>query len=138
MRAGWILLGCLVVAACSEVPVTREPSDLTRIQDVRIRPDVLTITMSDGARCIAERPEEIKSGWSGVTDNCGYALPFTVTFFQGGRNPARFVVEEAFGVLDGEDILQPRAEAYIRDVNGVQKLFVSPLSNVTFGELPSS
>jgi hypothetical protein len=99
---------------------------------------VLTVTLSDGARCVAERPELEGGGWSGVTNNCGYALPYTVIFFAGSDNPLRFAVEENFEVLQSDGTLMPRAEVYITDVDGVQKLFVSPLSNVRVSQLPPS
>lgn len=129
MRAAWLLGAALAVAACDTAPVAREPSAATRVADVSIRPNQLTITMSDGARCVAERPEGELSGWSGTTDNCGYALPFSVLFFAGGDNTARFTVEEPFDVIGTDGTLMPRAEVYITDVDGVQKQFVSSLQN---------
>lgn len=134
-----VLAGVLAVSACvPTTPVTREPSDAARIADVKIRADELTITMTDGARCVAPRPEGVNTGWSGTTDNCGYALPYEVIFRIGG-NPARFIVEEAFGAIGGDGVLMPRAEAYVIDVNGVRKQFISPLSEARLRQAtPSS
>lgn len=138
MRAAWLLGAALVVSACDTTPVAREASDAARVADVTIRPSVLTITMTDGARCVAERPESETSGWSGTTDNCGYALPFSVLFFAGSDNPARFTVEKPFDVIGTDGGLMPRAEVYITDVDGVQKQFVSSLSNARVEVAPAS
>jgi hypothetical protein len=133
MRSLVLILAGLTVAACvPATPVARAPSDATRISDVAVRPDQLSITMSDGARCVAARPAGETGGWSGTTDNCGYALPYDVIFRQGG-NPARFAVEESFGTVAPDGALRPRAEVYVRDVDGVRKQFIRPLGeNVRF------
>ena len=130
MRAMMILGGCLGLMACTATPVEVVPSSSARVAEVSVRPDVLSITMTDGARCVAERPEDIRTGWSGTTDNCGYALPFSVLFFAGAEDPARFAVEPGSEVIAADGTLMPRAEVYVTDVDGVQKQFVRRLDNV--------
>lgn len=130
MRAMMILGGCLGLLACTATPVEVVPSSSARVAEVSVRPDVLSITMTDGARCVAERPDDIRTGWSGMTDNCGYALPFSVLFFAGAEDPARFAVEPGPAVIAADGTLMPRAEVYVTDVDGVQKQFVRRLDNV--------
>lgn len=130
MRAAIVLGSLLGVVSCIGTPVAKVPSDATRVAEVAVRPDVLVISMTDGARCVARRPKEVRSGWSGITENCGYALPFSVLFFAGAEDMTRFVVEPVGTVIGADGALLPRAEVYITDVDGVQKQFVQPLSNV--------
>jgi len=130
MRSMMILGACLGLMACTATPVAMAPSDSARVAEVSVRPDVLAITMTDGARCVAKRPDDIRTGWSGITDNCGYALPFSVLFFAGAEDPARFAVEPAAEVVGKDGTLMPRAEVYVTDVDGVQKQFVMRLDNV--------
>lgn len=130
MRVMIILGGCLGLMACTATPVAMVPSRSARVAEVSVRPDVLSITMTDGARCVAERPDNIRTGWSGTTENCGYALPFSVLFFAGAEDPARFAVEPGPEVICADGTLLPRAEVYVTDVDGVQKQFVRRLDNV--------
>lgn len=130
MRVAMILGACLGLVACTTTPVATVPSDGARVAQVSVRPDVLAITMTDGARCVAQRPTDVRSGWSGVMDNCSYALPFSVLFFAGADDPSRFAVEPAADVAGEGGVLNPRAEVYITDVDGVQKQFVQRLDNV--------
>lgn len=138
---GLMILGLVAgMAGCTmdsgtAVPPSAGPTDRARIADVQIRPSRLTIRMTDGARCVADRPEDEQGGWSGVTSDCGYQLPYDVVFREGG-NPARFIVEESFGVVGADGTLRPRAEVYVIDVDGMRKQFISPLSeSVRFQEV---
>lgn len=146
MRPAIILALPLLGAAC--VPSTftdgrsaapdGTPSGETRIAAVEATPRRLVVRLSDGARCVSERPEGVPGGWSGVTPaECGYALPYTVTFQEGG-SPSRFIIEDPTGVPVGPDGGPgPRAEVFITDVGGQRRLFISPLGpNVRFETLP--
>ncbi|WP_299817057.1 hypothetical protein [uncultured Jannaschia sp.] len=95
-----------------EVRVTRATADAARV----------TLRLSDGTRCSAERPEGVTGNWSGVTTDCGYALPFTVAYKPAPR-PERFTIEAPLGGSG------PRAEVYVTDVDGVRRLFVAPLGD---------
>jgi len=128
----------LSLAACIESPLTgisdgipRGPQGVpdgpVRVADVSVRPDRLTLRLSDGARCVANRPEGLSSGWTGITSDCGYALPFSVTFRQGGE-PSRFAIEESFGAVTPDGRVGARAEVYVTDVDGIRKLFIRPMS----------
>ena len=130
MRGMIILGGCLGLTACTAMPVAMVPSGSARVAEVSVRPDVLSITMTDGVRCVAERPDDIRTGWSGTTHNCGYALPFSVLFFAGAEDSARFAVEPGPEVIGADGTLMPRAEVYVTDADGVQKQFVRRLDNV--------
>ncbi|WP_371153520.1 hypothetical protein [Jannaschia sp. 2305UL9-9] len=145
MRPAFLLSLPLLAAAC--VPVIDEsvsatpdgtPSGEARIVSVVAAPSRLTIRLSDGARCVSQRPEGVPGGWSGVTADCGYQLPYTVTFVRGGSS-ARFVIEDPTGVPQGPDGQPgPRAEVFVTDVSGQRRLFVSPLGpNVRFEEQPA-
>lgn len=144
MRPALFLALPLLAAAC--VPVVDEsisagpdgvPSGETRVASVVASPNRLTVRMTDGARCVSQRPEGELGGWSGVTADCGYQLPYAVTFVQGG-SPARFVIEDPTGVpQDANGAPGPRAEIVITDVSGQRRLFVSALGpNVRFAEQP--
>ncbi|MEL6586901.1 MAG: hypothetical protein AAFY65_19160 [Pseudomonadota bacterium] len=114
-----------------------EPGQV-RIVSAVATPGRLTVRLSDGARCIGERPEGVQTGWSGVTGDCAYQLPYTVTFKQGGH-PQRFTIEDPTGVPGAaEGAPGPRAETFITDVNGQRRLFISSLGpNVRFGSAGS-
>ncbi|MGB3689226.1 MAG: hypothetical protein WBA02_07990 [Jannaschia helgolandensis] len=102
------------------------PPGEVRVVSAAATPGEVTIRLSDGARCTGTRPEGTPGGWSGVTADCGYALPYTVMFKQGSV-PQRFQIEvPAAGT-------GPRAEILVVDVDGVRRLFAAPLgSNVRF------
>jgi hypothetical protein len=130
LRAAF-LIALSPLAAC--VPVlpgltARDiPPEEVRIASVAAAPTRLTVRLSDGARCVARRPEAERGGWSGVTADCGYALPFTVSFRQDG-SASRFVIEDPTGVPVAEDGGPgPRAEVFITDVDGQRRLFIAPL-----------
>ena len=109
------------------------PPGQVRVAQATATPSTLTLRMTNGERCEAVRPEGVRGNWSGVTGECGFALPFAVAFRQGG-NPARFRVEAPVGVPVGPDGAPgPRAEVFVTDVDGVRRLFVAPLgANVRF------
>ncbi|MGB3409101.1 MAG: hypothetical protein WBA67_16590 [Jannaschia sp.] len=141
------ILSVLPLLAVACVPVTGDgatagaggaPSAEARIVEVNASPSRLFVRMSDGARCVSARPEGVPGGWSGVTADCGYELPFEVTFRQGG-SPTRFIIEDPSGVPGTADGgVGPRAEVFITDVGGQRRLFVSGLGpNVRF-ETPAS
>ncbi|WP_179379520.1 hypothetical protein [Jannaschia marina] len=140
MRAVFLLLP-LAIAACQPIvpgaggsgqgaPV---PAGEVRVAAVSASPSRVTIRMSDGARCVVERPEGTPGNWSGVTsgEDCGYQLPFTVAFKQGAV-PQRFTIEAAPAGVG------PRAEVFVTDVDGVRRLFAAPLGpNVRFEQQQS-
>lgn len=126
----------LAIAACQPVVdggvagqgVAVPPGEV-RVAAVSASPNQLTIRMSNGNRCRAERPEGVSGNWSGVTsgEDCGFALPFDVTYKQGAV-PQRFTIEAAPAGVG------PRAEVFVTDVDGVRRLFAAPLGpNVRFG-----
>ena len=128
MRA-LVLGSVLVLAACepSPRPVAVEPSDAARIAAVEIGAVRFAITMSDGARCVVERPKELTGGWSGTTDNCGYALPYEVVYNLRSEAADRFKVEQDFGVLGADGAVKPRVEIFVVDVDGTRRQFLAPL-----------
>lgn len=102
------------------------PPGQVRVVSAAATPGQVTIRLSDGSRCTGTRPEGTPGGWSGTTADCGYALPYLVTFKQAAA-PQRFTVEAATAGIG------PRAEIFVTDVDGVRRLFASPLgSNVRF------
>lgn len=129
-------LAALALAACQPITdafdggasrsgVTVPPGEV-RVVAASATPGRVTIRLSDGARCTAERPESEPGGWSGVTADCGYQLPYTVAFRQAGT-AQRFTVEAAPAGTG------PRAEIFVTDVDGIRRLFTSPLgANVRF------
>ncbi|GIT96123.1 hypothetical protein JANAI62_27460 [Jannaschia pagri] len=133
-----LMAGCVVVDETSSAGPEGVPSGETRVLSAVATPSRVTIRMSDGARCVAARPEGVPGGWSGVTADCGYQLPYAVTFVQGG-SPARFVIEDPTGVPAGPDGRPgPRAEVIVTDVSGQRRLFISPLGpNVRFETTPA-
>ncbi|PWJ19271.1 hypothetical protein [Jannaschia seohaensis] len=144
MRLAFILALPFFGAACvpmTDGAVTR--ADLEgppRVASVDASPNRVVIRVSDGARCTAERPEGVLAGWSGVTEEeCGYVLPFTVEFHQGGV-ASRFIIEDPTGVPVGPDGGPgPRAEVFVTDIDGVRRLFFSPLGpNVRFEKRPAA
>ncbi|WP_308916918.1 hypothetical protein [Jannaschia sp. LMIT008] len=133
------LLLPLVLAACIDTvsaPAGGGPvgpvveSGPARVAEVTIRPSRLSLRMTDGERCEAERPEGVQSGWSGVTGGCRYAMPFAVTFARGG-SPARFRIEEPSGTLQG-GVPGPRAEIFVTEPDGIRRLFLRPLPERLF------
>lgn len=136
MRSTLIFLP-LAIAACvpageGSAPAAVPPGQV-RVVQAQATPSTLTLRMSNGERCTGMRPEGTTGSWSGTTGDCGYALPYTVTFRQGG-NPARFRVEAPSGAAIGPDgVPGPRAEIFVTDVDGVRRLFSAPLGrNVRF------
>ncbi len=136
MRPILLLLPLVATAACQPIETltdgmpraAAEPSRETRVETVAVTANRVTLRMTDGARCVGQRPEDVQSGWSGVTDNCGYELPYTVVFRTGG-DPARFRIEAPGGAPITEDGSPgPRAEVFVTDVDGVRRLFVTGLS----------
>ena len=103
------------------------PSAEARVADVAVRPDRVTFRLTDGARCVSNRPEGETGNWSGITQDCGYQLPFSVTFSAGGGDASRFTIEDSFGTLTPEGGSGPRAEVFVTDVDGIRKLFIRPL-----------
>lgn len=143
MRPTSILLP-LALAACipfdggGTAPVVVPPGQV-RVVAAQATPSMIALRMSNGERCTATRPEGVTGSWSGTTGDCGYALPFTVTFRQGG-DPARFRVEAPSGAALGPDGTPgPRAEIFVVDVDGVRRLFTAPLGrNVRFEPVAAS
>lgn len=130
----------LALAACQTVgssgPLVESnivvPEGETRIVAVQATPDRVTFRMSDGSRCIGIRPEGTPAGWSGATTDCGFALPYTVTFRQTAV-PQRFTIEAAPAGTG------PRAEIFVTDTDGVRRLFAAPLAdNVRFEAAPGA
>lgn len=119
-----LLMGC---AEASGPVVSRATSGQAQVTGVVVRAAQLSVQMSDGARCVMARPETAKGSWSGVTEGCGYALPFDVVFRAAGEPAARFLIEENPGVEISNGTVGARAEVYIRDVDGQRKQFVQPL-----------
>lgn len=131
-----LLLLPLAIAACQPVSsgtggsaVVDIPPGEVRVAAVDASPSQVTFRLSNGKRCVAERPEGEPGNWSGVTsgEDCGFRLPFAVTFKQGAV-PQRFTIEAAPAGTG------PRAEVFVTDVDGVRRLFSAPLrANVRFG-----
>ncbi|CTQ50416.1 hypothetical protein [Jannaschia donghaensis] len=129
-----LLLLPLAIAACQPIlpgasgAAANIPPGEVRVASVAATPARVTLRLSNGKRCVAERPEGVPGNWSGVTsgEDCGYRLPFAVTFKQGAV-PQRFTIEAAPAGTG------PRAEVYVTDIDGVRRLFAAPLgSNVRF------
>ncbi|CTQ32919.1 hypothetical protein [Jannaschia rubra] len=106
------------------------PSAEVRVVGVKARPDRVTIRLSDGARCVGERPENEPGGWSGITTGCGYQLPYTVVLKQGVEGQ-RYTIETPTAGTG------PRAEVLVTDVDGIRRLFTSAFGpDVRFETLP--
>ncbi|MEM9795672.1 MAG: hypothetical protein AAF919_04240 [Pseudomonadota bacterium] len=118
----------LAVAACQPVPGAVDvPPGEVRVVSATANAQRAVIRLSDGARCVSDRPADAQAGWSGVTAECGYELPFTVTYRRGGERPQRFKLEESFGAVDAEGNPVARSEIFVTDTDGVRRLFVAPL-----------
>ena len=122
----------LALAACQPIGLGGGAVDIppgeVRVASVAATANELTLRLSNGERCEAVRPEGVVGNWSGVTsaEDCGYALPFTVTYKQGA-------VEQRFTIEAAPAGTGPRAEVFVTDVDGVRRLFASPLGrNVRF------
>jgi hypothetical protein len=131
-----------VLAACQPVggsgPTGSEIAGPPRVAVVEARANRVILRISDGSRCVGSRPEGERSGWSGITDEaCGYALPYTVAFRQGG-SPQRFTIEDPRGTLTQDGVPGPRAEVFVTDTDGQRRLFVVPLGRGTRIELAGS
>lgn len=130
-----LLILPLAIAACQPILDTagagqgvEVPPGEVRVAAVAASANRVTIRLSNGARCRAERPEGVTGNWSGVTagEECGFALPFAVTYRQGAV-PQRYTIEAAPAGVG------PRAEIFVTDVDGVRRLFAAPLGpNVRF------
>lgn len=132
------ILTLLPLALCACVPTgATDPGVVVPPGEVRVigadaTPSLVTLRMSNGDRCTAARPEGVAGNWSATTGDCGYALPVTVTYKEGG-NPARYRIEAPVGALGADGVPVPRAEVYVIDVDGQRRLFVAPLAgNVRF------
>ncbi|TFL16971.1 hypothetical protein [Jannaschia formosa] len=145
MRPALLLALPFLGVAC--VPMTEglgtetraEPAGPPRVTGVEASPSRVVIRVSDGARCTADRPEGVPGGWTGTTaPDCGYVIPFTVEFHQGGSR-SRFIIEDPTGVPLGPDGAPgPRAEVFVTDLDGQRRLFIAPLGpNVRFETLAS-
>ncbi|MEM7490403.1 MAG: hypothetical protein AAF390_14875 [Pseudomonadota bacterium] len=138
-----VLLLLPFIAACQGVDgfgLTEEGVDdgPLRIVAAEARASRVTLRLSDGTRCVGERPEGVQTGWSGVTaTDCGYGLPYTVAFRRGG-SPQRFTIEDPRGTLTEQGVPGPRAEVFVTDVDGTRKLFITPLGRGTRLEAPSA
>lgn len=133
MRAAVALaLSATLLAACQPMGVEEAgngfdiPPGEVRVAAVEARGSRVTMRMSNGDRCVGLRPEGTQSGWSGVTQDCGFALPYDVTFKQGGA-PMRFTIEDPSGAMAPDGTLRPRAEVYVTDVDGIRRLFIAAL-----------
>ncbi|MFO6462984.1 hypothetical protein [uncultured Jannaschia sp.] len=138
------VLFVLPLALCACVPITTTGDGAEAVAGPpRVAGAVATgsrvnIRMTDGARCVGIRPEGQQSGWSGVTGDCAYQLPYTVSYKQGGST-ARFTIEDPQGIDVSGGQLGARAEIFVTDVDGTRRLFVSPLgSNVRLSTAPAS
>ncbi|SFI20260.1 hypothetical protein [Jannaschia pohangensis] len=130
------LAACQPISGAGGATSTPVPSGQVRVADASATPNRLTLRMSDGARCVADRPEGQTGGWSGVTQDCGYALPFTVAFYQSGT-AQRFTIEATPVPLGPDGRPGARAEIFVTDVDGVRRLFISSLGpNVRFETAP--
>ena len=149
MRPATLALLALPLAACVDtvsgfggrggaVPTPDPiPAGQIRVATVSARPSAVTITLSDGTRCVSARPEGVPSGWSGTTSDCPYAIPYVVTFARGG-DPSRFTVERPGGAITRDGTPGPRAEVFVTDLDGVRRLFVVPLPERVFGDAPAT
>ncbi|MGB8624267.1 MAG: hypothetical protein WCD16_15765 [Paracoccaceae bacterium] len=109
----------LILAACAG-PLGGRP------EKVIVSRDMLTDTLSSGARCFGPRAgaTQTAAGWSGTLENCGAAYPYEVTLLP-GTNPVRYVLSEVLTALGGETLIAPLAAVEITTPNRVYR-FRSP------------
>lgn len=108
------------------------PPGEVRVVGAEASPTQVVLRMSTGDRCLATRPEGQTGNWSGITGDCGFALPVSVVYRQGG-NSARYRVEAPVGALGADGATVPRAEVFVVDVDGQRRLFTARLAdNVRF------
>ena len=146
MRPILLLLIPLALGACQPIGVEGSaaqgvvvPEGEVRVVEARANASRVTLRLSDGSRCVGMRPEGVPGGWSGVTGDCGYALPYSVVFRPGGDDPARFRIEAPTLPLGPDGRPGPRAEIFVIDVDGVRRLFTAPLGrNVRFEPAPAT
>ena len=133
-----LALGACVDAVGSRVAVAPDPipEGQVRVASVAMRLPTLVVTTSNGARCVAERPEASASGWSGTTADCPYAIPFVVTFARGAQ-PSRFSVEAPGAGRAGAAVPDTRAEIFVTDLDGVRRLFMVAVPERLFAEAPT-
>ncbi len=118
----------LLLAACQPIVLGEGggsadiPAGEVRVAGVEATASRVTLQLSNGRRCRVDRPEGELGNWSGVTsgEDCGYQLPFFVSFKQGAVSQ-RFVIEAPVAGTG------PRAEVFVTDVDGVRRLFSAPL-----------
>ena len=125
------LAGCIDIGAPLESGVVVPPGEV-RVVAAEASPEQVVLRMSNGDRCLATRPEGQTGNWSATTGDCGFALPVSVVYRQGG-NPARYRIEAPAGALGRDGLAVPRAEVFVVDVDGQRRLFTARLaSNVRF------
>jgi len=110
---------CLSVAACSPFAAP-DPVGATLTRDL------LSVSMSDGQRCLGPRPQTAgPEGWSGRLSGCSVAYPYAVRI-DPDPNILRQAVEAVFSVLHFEDALAPMAEVEVTGPRGRVHVFASP------------
>ena len=120
MRGAFAFTSLCVLVACGV------PDGGGKIRDVSIRNEAVRIFMTDGARCVVPFETGAPVSIAGVTEDCGYALTYSVTLSDTRRNPARFILEELLSAVGGDNLLAPRAIVRIEDTDGRERVFISP------------
>lgn len=111
----------LFLAACSQTG--------GRPEAVLLENDRVTVRMSSGSPCVGFRDASTQTatGWAGTLEGCPMPYPYKVTL-QPGTNPVRWVLQETFTALGGDNIVAPLALVEVTAPGGVIYRFRSPAS----------
>lgn len=119
--AGFLLLLSLGLAACATAAPPRPAA-------ARLSATELTVTLSDGQKCLGPRAGATvdgPTGWAGTLSGCSLPLAYEVAL-DGRPNLLRQLVDGVFGVLGLEDALSPLAVVTLEGADGQIYTFRSP------------
>ncbi|TMV81317.1 hypothetical protein FGG78_24870 [Thioclava sp. BHET1] len=115
-----VFAGALALAACT-APGSVVP------QHVKLTPDAVRVSMSDGTLCTGMRASAIEAGpagWSGRLQGCREDLPYSVHVQR--ANLAAGLMTEVFDVLGAKDLLSRAGRVQVTDGAGRVHTFVTP------------
>lgn len=113
-----VLLG-LGLAACA-------PAHDPAPRDATLTRGLLSVTMSDGQRCLGPRPADASAqGWQGHLEGCSASYPYEVRL-DPRTNPLRQIIGAVFAALKLDDQMTEVAEVVVTGPHGQRHVFTSP------------
>lgn len=94
---------------------------------VRLGPQQVDVTMSDGAHCVGRRADAVPTarGWSGKLTECGQPLAYDVRLDAQG-NIVQGALVQVFDAIGAKGLLLPGGAVIVTDARGEKRVFVSP------------